>query len=732
MKVGNKMENDNSLRDLKIKLNYRSSEDNLTEDFYIPVLSSAVEYKRAVGFFSSSALAEISKGIKGITDNEGKISVIASPKLSKEDIEAINKGYKERVDVIEKSLLKHLEEPESYFEKERLNIVAHLIKMGVLNIKIAVLEQRDQLGLYHEKFAIVKDEYNNKIAFTGSLNESTTAFKYNFESIDVYCSWKSSESAERVKVKEKEFDELWRNKTNKLKIFDFPDAVKNKVLTYKKESIDWEIDHSQYNTVNNNIETVSEKTKSFNDYYPKIPDEIELYDYQEKAVNNWLDKNGQGIYDMATGTGKTYTALASAAQLYNKLDKLAVVIVCPYSHLVDQWVNDIEEFNMDPIVGHSQSSQNNWEEKLKEAILDYNLGVKNNICFVTTNGTFALERIKKQLEKIEENVLLIGDEAHNLGANKVSEALNPNFKYRLALSATIVRHRDEEGTKKLLDYFGERCMNYSLQEAIDDGYLAQYRYYPVVVSLNSGELSEYRKLTKKLSKYISKDSKGKTHLSDQGKFIAIKRARLVAGARNKLDALKDVIKKYKNSHHMLIYCGATTVGDIDYEFKDINETEIKQISAVNNLLGNELNMRVAKFTSEENTEQRRKIRKNFEEGNLQAIVAIRCLDEGIDIPKIKRAFILASSTNPKEYVQRRGRVLRLAENKKYAEIYDFITLPRPLDKARNMPREILDKDKSLIRKELKRLRDFAELSLNYHESSKLINDLENIYNIRGE
>ncbi|MFW5794722.1 MAG: DEAD/DEAH box helicase family protein [Bacillota bacterium] len=715
-----------SFKDLNIKIKYRSSDDNIVSDFYIPILDNSKLYKRAVGFFSSSSLLQISKGITGLLENNGEIKLIASPELNEKDVEAINKGYKDRGQVIQNSLMRNLKAPKNYYEEERFNIIAHLIANNFLDVKIAYYEEKG-IGLYHEKIGIVYDNDNNRIAFTGSLNDSETAFIKNFESIDVFCDWVGDESKERVIDKEKDFDQMWNNNTNKIKIIDFPDAVKEEIIKYKKNSIDYDIDKKEYSTM-----IKEDTTNKFNNI-PRLPNDIELYEYQKKAIKNWESQDHQGIFDMATGTGKTYTALGGVVSLYKNKNKLAIIIVCPYQHLVDQWVEDIKRFNMKPIIGYSNSSQKNWKNKLKNTIFDYNLDIKNTFCFVTTNATYSSEFVQNQLNKIKKNVLLIGDEAHNLGAEEISKKLNESFEFRLALSATIVRNRDEEGTKKLLDYFGDKCIEYGLEKAIKEGYLSKYYYYPNLVNLTYDELQEYRRLSKNIAKcLVSKN--GKTKLNKSGKYYAIKRARLIAGASQKLEVLKKIISdNYCNKKHMLVYCGATTVEDYDYKYNKINKNEIRQITAVTDILGNELDMRVAQFTSKEDSNERKIIKQEFKTGDtLQALIAIRCLDEGVNIPNIKTAFILASSTNPKEYIQRRGRVLRLSDNKDFAEIYDFVTLPRPLEDLYNFSTEELNKDKTLIQNEIKRIKDFSELSSNPHEGLKIINKLKEVYNLWGD
>ncbi|MTI69250.1 MAG: DEAD/DEAH box helicase [Firmicutes bacterium] len=711
---------DYSKHNLKIK--YRSSEDDIVKDFFIPTFKATKLYKRAVGYFSSSSLITVSRGITNLLKNKGKMQLIASPELQKDDIEAVNKGYKARKEVLENTLINSFNEPKNYFEEERLNLLAHLISRGTLDIKIAFMENEGKLGLYHEKIGVMYDFNENKIAFTGSLNESSNAFTENFESIDVYYSWKGEDNLERINEKEKDFDALWYDHTKKIKVVEFPKIALEKLNSYKKKNVDFEIDKKQFYAP---VEEKIEKKK-----YPKLPNKIQLYDYQKKAVKEWENNNFKGIFSMATGTGKTITGLAAVARLSRKLShNLAVLIICPYQHLVEQWVEDIKNFNMDPIIGYSTSSQKNWKKRLKDSVIDYNLNIINHFCFVTTNATYSSEFVQKQINKIKNSVVIVIDEAHNFGASNLSKKLNYNIPYRLALSATLERYRDPEGTKKLYNYFDKECIKYPLHKAIKEEKLTPYNYYPVLTWLTNEELIEYRRLSKQLAKCFDK-RKGKRVLNEKGKKLAIKRARLVAGSVNKLSALKNRIRDYKESSYILVYCGATTVSDPDYKYGEAEKSELRQIEAVASILGNELGMKVSQFTSEEDSKEREKIKKEFSKGkNLQALVAIRCLDEGVNIPDIRTAFILASSTNPKEYIQRRGRVLRISEGKKYSEIFDFITVPRPLENVKNLNESEIKGDVSLVKKEIERMEDFAEISENPQDSYKLINHLKEVYDL---
>lgn len=718
------------LSEIEIKAEYRTPKDNVVRDFFIPLLSVATMYKRAVGFFSSTALIQIARGISGLVENGGRIMLIASPRLPEEDIEAINSGYKKRNEVIENALLREFKDHNNnYFESERLNLLATLIAEGRLDIKIAFTENNNQIGIYHEKMGLILDSNSNTVAFSGSINESKTAFLLNYEVMDVFCSWKTDFEKNKIKEKVSAFERMWLNEEDNIEIIEFPEIVKEKLQSYKREIVDYTIDEKEI------VEYVYDADIEFLEILnlPRIPNDFKFHDYQIDAIKQWSMNNYIGIYDMATGTGKTYTALGSIVELTNNCKgELAVIITCPYQHLVEQWVDDLNLFNIIPIIGYSASPQKDWKKKLNDAVLDQKLGVegKHFFCFICTNATFSSLVVQQQLLKIKGNVLLIVDEAHNFGAASLSNLLIDKYNFRLALSATLERHNDEEGTGKLFNFFGNKCIEYPLEKAIIEGKLTNYKYYPVIVYLTSKELEAYTLLSNEISRCLIKSKNGKMKLNKKGEILAIERARLIAAASEKIEVLKRIIQPYVNEKHILVYCGTASVLNETEDYSAIDEVELRQIDQVTKLLGNELNMKVSQFTSKENMQERIILKKEFETGeNLQTLIAIKCLDEGVNIPKIKTAFILASTTNPKEYIQRRGRVLRLAEGKTYAEIYDLVTLPRPLNKVSSLASDELKRDLNLVKNEILRIKEFAKIAVNNIEAKVVIQQITDAYNL---
>ena len=719
-----------TFQDLTIKKEYRSLLDNVAKDFYIPLLSCAVKYQRAVGFFSSSCLVEISKGVSELAKNGGKIQLVASPYLSDEDVEAIKSGYAMREQVVKDAVRREMTEGKTPFEKARLNLLANLISDGVLDIKIAFTEDSDRMGMYHEKMGIITDAEGNRVAFAGSMNESATAMTLNYETIDVFCSWRGEE--DRVVAKENAFASIWNDTEPNIKIIEFPELKQEIIEKYKRFAPDYEIDKKEYPADTDSI--FQTDLSVYTDFGPKFPEWFKLHDYQDEAITEWQKRDYRGIFDMATGTGKTYTGLGALTTLSNRIEhKLAAIIVCPYQHLVEQWVEDILKFNIEPIIGYSESSQKDWQKRLKDAIRDQKLKVRGKefFCFICTNATFSSDYVQTQLAKIKSDTLLMVDEAHNFGAPYLSCLLFDNYKYRLALSATLERHNDEEGTAKLNDFFGEKCIEYTLDRAIEEKKLTKYKYYPVVVTLTEEELEAYDNLSYEIGKCMIKGKNGKMKLSSRGEKLALKRSRIVAGARNKVTMLEEVIQPYIQDKHILVYCGATKGLEQNQDRSDVDSEDIRQIDMVTGLLGNKLGMDVSQFTSKESVEEREVLKREFSIGDtLKVLIAIKCLDEGVNIPKIKTAFILASTTNPKEYIQRRGRVLRLAEGKEYAEIYDFITLPYGIEEVTSLTAAQVKRNSTLVKNELRRAEEFSRIAVNMVESASLIDEIKDAYGIQ--
>ncbi|WP_369011360.1 DNA phosphorothioation system restriction enzyme [Nodosilinea sp. LEGE 07088] len=447
--------------------------------------------------------------------------------------------------------------------------------------------------------------------------------------------------------------------------------------------------------------------------FPALPLGLTLRPYQQQAIANWFANKGRGTLKMATGSGKTITALAIAAELYAKIQLQALIVVCPYRHLVMQWARECQKFGLEPILAYENVRQ--WQDRLSSQLYGARSGSQPFVTVITTNATLIGSGLQSQLRYFPEKTLIVGDEAHNLGARRLEQSLPRTVGLRLALSATPERYFDETGTEDLFDYFGPVLQpEFTLADAIAQGALVHYRYYPVLVELTEAEAERYAALTQKIGHLASM---GDSDLEDKIKGLLNQRSRLIGNAANKLHALRSLMADRLDTSHTLFYCGDGSVED------DVSQESYRYVEAVTALLGKELGYRVNTYTAETTLDDREDLRQRFETGELQGLVAIRCLDEGVDIPATQTAVIMASSGNPRQFVQRRGRVLRQAPGKDRATLFDMIVVPPDLDGAS------LAVERSLLQKELRRFVEFAQLADNAGEARMKLLDLQKRYGL---
>lgn len=445
------------------------------------------------------------------------------------------------------------------------------------------------------------------------------------------------------------------------------------------------------------------------------PDWVETRDYQQRAVSSWVEADGKGVLEMATGTGKTVTSLLIAAHAAQAMDgQMALVIAVPYQHLVDQWAKDVRDFGANPVLAYE--SRRNWQERLEGELAEFDLGVRNGLVVITTHTTFASQNFQRTLGRVSrDRFMLIADEVHHMGAPHLKESLPEAVPLRLGLSATPERFYDDEGTEELFEYFGGIVYQYGLQEAIENGALCEYYYIPHVVELTDEEADEYLTLSKKIARLISREGGdlGDADLQDNKdlQFALFKRARLVGTAERKLDRLVQLLGQESAVKHTLVYCGDGTV-----EGSVANRTR-RHVDAAVSRLRADLGLRVKRFTADESRDERQDLLAEFDDGDIEALVAIRCLDEGVDVPATRTAYMLASSSNPRQFVQRRGRILRTYPGKHHAVIHDFVVAPpMELRDSADVDESMFKTERNLVRRELERVNLFAEAARNHPDA----------------
>lgn len=717
--------------DLELKKEYRSPQDDVVKDVFIPALNIAKSYKRAVGFFSSTSLAEITKGISGLVENGGAIQIVASPALSENDEQAIKLGYEKRKEVIEKKLLGELENiEEDYFKQERLNLLANLIANNILDLKIAFTDTGKEAGIYHEKLGIFEDLEGNKIAFDGSMNESVTAMRYNYESVNVYCSWKS-EDVERATSKVNAFENIWNNTDTSLNVVDFPSVTQKILDKYKRKDFDLqtiikkakELDTQElekkenlYNDSSDNGLLIKEpkqlydsKSKLFFDFFDgKAP-----RDYQLAAILKFKENNYKCLFAMATGTGKTLTSLFAVNELCLDKDINCILILVPLKDLVEQWNKDVSKyFNGNIILVHSG---NNWKEQLSTYTVKklINPDLDEKLIIISTYDSFSLNKDKILKVLNLPKTIIIADECHKTGALTYRENLPSEIQYRIGLSATPKRPYDLKGTKAIFDYFdpNENPYEFTIEMAINRNMLCPYNYHPIFVELTIEEMESYAEITERINKLIILINSDMATEEDEDKLEQMlkQRHRIIERAENKFDLFTECflseIKKY--TQYTIVFAPDGT-----------DENNINILSKYKDYVTKKASAQNIFLTSVEYVQgSDKKMLEYFGKGQIDVVFAKQRLNEGIDIPAARRAFFIASSTSEREFIQRRGRVLRLCEGKTEAEIFDFIVV------APDGADTFFDKKlcNQIKESELKRVMDFAKTAKNFSQLSEKLN-----------
>ena len=678
-----------NFKDLPIDISYKNVGEAAFSKILNPLLSCTKNYRRSVGFFSSSALDFIGDGILTLARNGGHIFLATSPKLSEDDVFAIKQGYDDR-DILKNQFVKEIRNTLQEISDENARILYLLIKENVIDIKIVLKEG----GMYHDKLALLEDFDGNYIACVGSNNESAPGYNDNYEKIRVYKSWLDYEG--RISDETSEFESIWNDENKFLKVYDFMDAFKSELIE--------RVEHT--GVYNSNRKR-----------YVMRP-------YQEEAKNNWEKNNHTGFFVMATGTGKTITSLYSIKNFIEN-DKIFTVIAVPYKHLVSQWYEDAKNFFPDAHVIMVHGEIKDAETKIYASYLS-TLGEYKPLIVITTMKSFFLQKYINLYEKINYKKLLIVDEAHNF-YNSISDTLAVKYPYKLGLSATPVFGHDEEKTNKLLNWFGGKVIDFPIEKAIGK-YLVNYNYHPIFVNATEEDEKNFSKYTQVM---LSAIDSARNVIIDEEKFSIGYRGRLksISMAEEKISRISEIFGKIEDKDHTIIYCSD---GRMYYEDPKKQESEeIRHLEYVLKLINNSIlklhsSAKASKFTATEDVETRLNLIERFNKGQINYLVAIRCLDEGINIPSIKSALILSSNDNFREFVQRRGRILRLYEDedtgqrKQIANIYDVIVLPSL-------------NNKSFAELEFRRFYEYARLASNYKsELEKKLDDLLQEYDMKKE
>ena len=701
-------------RDLDIRSAYETLTSDPVSDFYVPALRESVKYDRIAGFFTSSSLALAARGISGLISNGGHMRLIVSPKLTEEDLRAIKESGENPAAFAEAALMEELDSIQKSFEDDHVRALGWMLANGLLELKIAcVVDDDDETNgaLFHQKVGILEDAEGECITFSGSVNETASGWLFNSEEFKVFKSWELGDEKFIVPDKEK-FDSFWQDKRPKVKVVSPSEAFRNKFVSLSQDF---------------DIERLVLKRYKREKKAQAAKEAIPLFFYQSDAVSAW-EKNGRSLlFEMATGTGKTRTAIACVNTLLASEEKLVCVVAAPEITLARQWQGEFENLNIhfDDIVFADSSSggKTKWLPELTRCISRISIGRKSNLLVMTTHDTAGSDAFTETINAISKKIAtcLVGDEVHGMGATKRRRGLLARYNYRIGLSATPARWFDDVGTELIAEYFGGNSFEFTIFDAqttinplTGDTFLTPYVYRPIFLQLDSDEMERYLKLTDK----IAKIGHSKTdEAAERRNKLLMQRADITKNAASKIPKFEHLVRTEEFDN--------TLVFTSPQQIKEVCEILANHKVAAHPFTMNQGTRKTAEYGGKS---EREHIIECFKEGSYQTLVAISCLDEGIDIPCAEKGILLSSSTNPREYIQRVGRVIRRYPGKVSAEIVDFIVEP---DLSRISDPDLRKREIAIFAKELRRVGEMAGNATNSTDVLFAVNErLEKIYGLQ--
>lgn len=688
----------------KIKPIYFVPGEDLIGEVLIPALSRAERVDCMVGFFSGQSLSVLAPGLATFIANSTQpLRLIICPVLRQVDREAIDNGYKAPERAVEEFLLDGLTVNDA-LAHHTLRCLAYLIGLGRVQISIAVM--RD--ALFHPKVWLISSGAD-VLAVHGSGNLTVSGLSRNYEQITVDNNWSDENGKFVVDRFQTEFEQFWSRTSPVCRIYDFPDAVaKRLVREYSGLGTPSEAELlALLNQQSPASRSVANEPKHFS-IPPKLNYSSGDFAHQGRAAAAFERNGFRGILAMATGSGKTITSMIAAHRLFERERKLLIVVAAPYLPLITQWCEEMVEFGLEPRNLSLAASMRGRNQEVALAARRLRLTDKPWAeAIVVTHNTLCDLTFQQALERADVPVLLIADEMHNLGREQFVIHPPEHIRFRLGLSATPVRQYDEEGTAALQRYFGDTVFSFSLEEAINVC-LVPYDYLVEKLELSEIELDEWMELTERIKKDWWKVDSGDAKDSTYIQTLLQRRRLILESAESKLSALSSLLDREETSslRHTLVYA---------------TDKDPRQLAGVNELLRSR-GIRFHELTAAETSDRSLtyRILAAFKDGDLQVLTAKRVLDEGINIPQIARAYILASTTVERQWVQRRGRLLRKCSEigKKYATIHDFLVVP---------PAIAPDADtKSIVKGELARVTEFARLSRNFGSANGALSVIDPI------
>lgn len=684
------------LRDVDILPAYSTDDGkDLLDSFYNPVLECAVKYDRVTGFFSPKVFAIAARGFRKCVENNCKIRIITSVCVEDETWDAINESTK--LSNVSRCLDDYtLDSVHDELDYNYLQLFMYLYSTGILEMKVAAV--REGNGIFHEKIGIITDSFEDSVSFSGSNNETANGWINNIEEFKVFKDWEPVQ-ATYCAIDKKKFETYWDGESNRFKVLTLDKAESEGLIrkTLEPDITIEEIKKRIYEQENVKLYGGGNKPRT-----------RQLRPYQKDAIAHWKNSNYISIFEMATGTGKTFTTVSALKQFREGNSSLHCVVGVPLISLLVQWRGELlSNFGEDlKIIVASSSVDNDWRKELSDLTIRLKMGLKTDFAILVPYVTLSNEDFVSKIRRIgADGMVFLADEMHNLVTERAMAVLSEEiFKYRLGLSATPVRLWAPKESKIVTAFFGDDPYIFSLEKAILEGFLVPYNYYVKPVHLTIDEFEDYCGISKEIGRYSAMGNQYK----DSELNALLKRARIKKNAENKILALSGVIAENKK------------IGPISHSLFYVDNSEMLE-KVQKTLL--EYNIVSSKFTGEEDLATREDIIDAIRRKDINAIVAIKCLDEGVDIPSARNAYFISSNTDSREYIQRLGRVLRRDEKsgKTHSNIYDFIVLPPSNMRFSDVSERTIARN--LVRNEVIRAKFFCELAKNAESAREEVDDI---------
>lgn len=724
--------------DWSLDRDYKTDSENEPLQFYLDGLANSNEFNLLLGYFSSSAINLLSVGFATFISKGGNVKMVINHLLSSKDKEAVIKangdsGNKvfDLMDVV--SLGKILDEYDTHF----FECLAYLISEKRIEIK--VIKPKNGKGIAHYKSGVFSDGQDS-VGYKASCNFTLYGLSENLEELEAFLSWENGRSNKLIKKQLKLIDNYFTEKDEDVEYIPVDQIeVVLKDRFGKKDINELLVQEEQLlkkkQSLISNPKLKKIITKLFNDIdiirrSPKFPYKEGPREYQINAYNKWVRNNYKGMFAMATGTGKTITSLNCLLNEYHKTNIYRAIITVPTTALVEQWKKECAKFNFKNII--AVSSKENWDSNLAFFNTASKL-IDTSFIVIVTYASLPRPKFQSYFSQLPNDTILIADETHNLGSQGILRILpNIHLEKRIGLSATPHRKFDELGNNAIQEFFDDEppyIVSYSMEEALKIGWLCKYTYYPHVVKLTVQEMKNYRELSLQLLRMglFDKDT-GAFRSSPEIEMLLLKRKRIIHKAANKLDAFRNILRneydKRKDLKYTLVYVPEGVESNFDnIDFSVETEDENRLINEYTKAVSQtDDSVMVKQFTS--NSVNREEILKNFEAGNIHVLTSMKCLDEGVDVPRSELAIFCASTGNPRQFIQRRGRVLRLHDDKIHATIHDLVVVPEV-----GSEENTFEMEKGLVKKELERVVDFANLAMNKSDTYQTLKNILDYYSL---